>query len=324
MEEENIQKKYSKLKLFIIFFIVSNIIFYFNVRSKWMYEGQPYSQAKEWRIPSDMMMVYCSWLVKLPFVDERSLILKPFFSLKDYFTHKWEENLPIDDAERYMDDYFKYRFFIVPNIGSTVLYGTHIYNYDEVRNMLEEVWFIIDKFATLKAKDKEFEEIRYMGFNNLSYLYVTSAMAYWYDGKTIDYESLSKDTKIMKRFIALYYYIKKMDKYYKIMNYKLYKQSKNDFVLNKRAHRLLVWILDYLTITKQYESQKEYCNSNKNIMLKEYIETRNNLLDLKKGETQLGQRSIEKALSDFTDENLNKICKNLKFIKGIKNGNDNN
>ncbi len=320
MEKQN-KTKLSIIKLFFIIFVVANIVFYLNVRSKWMYEEQPYKEAKEWRIPADMMMIYCSWLVKLPFVDERSYILKPAFMLKDYFTHKWEENLPDDDAEKYMDNYFYIKVFVVPNLGSTIFYGHNVYELKEVRDMLDKTWFTIEKFATLKAKDKEFEEIRYSGFFNLSYSYVKNTMAYWLTNEyKIDYKSLNSDAKNMKRFVKLYDYIKQMDNYYKNKYPKIYATYRDELLEAKRLHQLLVWIFNYFTRIKQYEKQKNYCNPNKNIMLKEYIDTRNNLLDLKIGQSEMRQESIEKTLSDFTDENLNKTCKNLKFIKGVKNG----
>ena len=50
-------KKKNLLLLFVVIFIVGNVSFYLKERARWMYDGQPYPQAKEWLIPANMMLV---------------------------------------------------------------------------------------------------------------------------------------------------------------------------------------------------------------------------------------------------------------------------
>ncbi|WP_298086199.1 hypothetical protein, partial [uncultured Campylobacter sp.] len=102
----NQTKPLKKLLLIaLIALIVGNALMYVNQRSEWLYDGQPYPKAKEWLIGANFMMVYGNFLTKLPFVDEKSLIVQPVLALQDYFIKRWKENLPDDDAEKYADWY---------------------------------------------------------------------------------------------------------------------------------------------------------------------------------------------------------------------------
>jgi hypothetical protein len=184
MEEEKKvlknKKKRSFLLLFITIFIVGNISFYLKERAKWMYEGQPYPEAKKWLIPANMMLVYGTVLTKIPFIDERSFIMKPIIGLQDYFVSKWQENLPDDDAEKYLGWYiFRLRTYIVPNGGGIILYGNGNYSFDEVIQFNEKAWQTIEATIKFQAKDKDFNEIRYAAFNNLSALFVSNFTVYW-------------------------------------------------------------------------------------------------------------------------------------------------
>ncbi len=54
--------------------------------------------------------------------------MKPIIGLQDYFVSKWQENLPDDDAEKYLGWYvFKFRTYLVPNAGSVILYTDDTY-----------------------------------------------------------------------------------------------------------------------------------------------------------------------------------------------------
>jgi len=162
--------------------------------------------------------------------------------------------------------------------------------------------------------------MRYIAFQKLSYIYITSAMAYWAnDDRTVNYNLLNTDHKRMKRFVRLYDELHKMQNYFKQTDIKIYQNGKNKWYDNIRLHELTVWLLDYLHILKKYNIDKNYCNPNKHKVLKDYLVTRNNLLDLKNIATKMQDNGIEDTLSDFTDSNLNKTCKNLNLIKGIKN-----
>ena len=142
MIEKFKNKKMSKWKLFLILVLVGNISFYFQERAKWIYNEQPYKEAKEWLVPANMMLVYGTMITKLPFVDERSFIMKPIIGLQDYFVSKWQEKLPNDDVEKYLAWYiFKLRTYIMNTSDGIILYGNKKYNFEEVISFNEKAFF---------------------------------------------------------------------------------------------------------------------------------------------------------------------------------------
>ncbi len=317
-------KKQNKIKIFILFivplFIVANLGTYQLQRSAWINKNHPYSEAKEYLVGANILWLYGKIITSIPFVDENSLIMKPIINLQDYFIRNWQKNIPKNDAERYLGWYlFRLDSYVVPKIPSLILYDEP-YTFDEARNMLDKTWYILDNITKYKAKDKEFEQMRYIAFQKLSYIYIKSVMAYWLnDDKTINYTLLNNDHKRMKRFIRLYDELYKMQNHFKQTDPKIYQNGKHKWFDNIRLHKLTAWIFYYFTIIKQYEIQKDYCNPSKNSMLKDYLITRNNLLDLKNVATKMQDNSIESALSDSADTNLNQTCKKLNLKKGIKN-----
>ena len=176
-------KSLKKLLLIaLIALIVGHIGMYVNQRSEWLYDGQPYKKAKEWLIGANFMMVYGNFLTKLPFVDEKSLIVQPVLALQDYFIKRWKENLPDDDAEKYADWYvFKLMIYIMNTSGSTVLYGNNKYSFEETIEFNEKAWETIENMIKYEAKDKMFQEIRYATFNNSSVIFAKNVLVNWSD-----------------------------------------------------------------------------------------------------------------------------------------------
>ena len=332
-------KRKSFLFLFVIIFLVGNISFYLKERAKWMYDGQPYPEAKEWLIPANMMLVYGTTLTKLPFIDERSFIMKPIIGLQDYFVSKWQENLPDDDAEKYLGWYFfNYMGGIVHNSSSILMYYENRYSYKETREALDEMWYTLEHITQYKAKDKEFEKMRYGAFNNLSLSYIKNAPIYWYYEKKsmiildpttskqyfLDIDTMLKDTNKTNRYILLFEWIDKMDKFYEKRYPQFYHDSKNDFSESTRMSELVQKIIFIFYKTNKYKDFDSFCDIKKNIFLKKHIESRNILITLK------NKKNVNKKEKDYlnslinrnADEEFNKICKNLNFIKGIKYGNN--
>ena len=304
----------------IILFFISYIISLYSLeKEKWV-NNNPYPKAKEYLVPANMLMLGTVVLSKVPFIDERSLIMKPLISMQDYYIEKWQENLPDDDAEKYLGWYFfRLNTLIVPNVRSTILYTDEIYSFEEVREMLDKIWFTLEKLHKHKAKDLEFEEMRYTAFLKLSYLYVDNAMAYWYNEreKAVNTYILDNDKKV-ERFIELYDWLQEIDAYYKNNYPEVYEKNRSTFYDEKRIHQLMVWVLDYYNYANRYKQINGYCDNSKNIYLQEYLTSRSNLLDLKAKESAMGQNAIDKTLSDFTDKRLNAVCNNLNLKKGIK------
>ncbi len=338
------KKKPTKKKLILIFiiffFIAGNIGFYFQERAKWIYDGQPYPEAKEWLVPANMMLVYGTTLTKLPFIDERSFIMKPIIGLQDYFVSKWQENLPDDDAEKYLGWYvFKYNGGIVQNSNSILMYYENRYSYDETREALDNMWHTLEHIIKYQAKDKEFIKMRYGAFNNLSLAYIKNASIYWYyENKTIidiysmrpkqyllDIEMMLNDTEKTNRYILLFKWISKMNQFYKINHPKFYNDSKKEFSENSRMSDLIAKIVFIFHKTSTYQKIDSFCDIDKNKYLKEHIKNRNILISFlsdNKNYNKSEKQYITTRLKRNADKDFNKICKKLNLIQGIKYGNN--
>lgn len=317
-QNKKMTKRKSVLLLFAIIFLVGNISFYLKERAKWIYDGQPYPKAKEWLVPANIMLVYGTTLTKLPFIDERSLIMKPIIGLQDYFVSKWQENLPDDDAEKYLGWYiFRLRTYLVPNAKSIILYNNDTYSYSETKEANEKAWKTIEAMIKYKAKDKEFNEIRYSAFLNLAYLYLDNASVYWvYEKKPdieiynmsqeknyyFDIKKMYADRTKMRRFYELFDAFKSMQSEYQQYPDILQRLS-NKFYINYRNYNITNFIL-YDLIHKKNES---ICSKN-NKYSEVHIKAKNNLLRIYSGENKLGKQSIDKLLSNSVDNKLKQFC----------------
>ena len=313
-----LNKKKNLLFLFVIIFIVGNISFYFKERAKWMYDGQPYPKAKEWLIPANMMLVYGTTLTKLPFIDERSWIMKPIIGLQDYFVSKWQENLPNNDAEKYLGWYiFRLRTYMVPNAKSVILYNNNTYSYKETREANEKAWQTIKSMIKYKAKDKEFNEIRYSAFLNLTYLYLENASVYWvYERKSdieiydiahlknyfFSREAMFKDRAKMERFYKLFDALKLMKKEYK--NYPIILKRLSDKYYN---NNIKFEVTDFILNDLIHKKDKSICDVN-NKYRKVHFQTKDNLLKIYNSESKLGKQSINKLLNHSVDNKLKHFC----------------
>lgn len=324
---------------------------YLSQRDKWLYKGQPYPKAKEWLIPANMMLVYGTTITKLPFVDERSFIMKPIIYLQDYFVKKWQENLPDDDAEKYLGWYvFNLRTYIVTNGGGIILYSNKNYSFDEAIKFNEKAWNTIEAIIKYEAKDKEFNEIRYAAFNNLSALLVSNFTAYWIHNPLIggfshdmdkskienryltknsyvNSEKMLSDTKQHKKLIALYAWIKKINILYKEKFPDIYYRAKrakaSEYWENSRLHELADELIYYLIQTKQYKNNPHFCNMKRNALLTDYFISKKWLME-KKEFLKTKHISIVKTISNITDNQIQKICPNINIKKELNNGYNNN
>ena len=346
-------KKSSKFKkilaIVLIALIIGHIGMYISQRNTWLYKDQPYPKAKEWLIPANFMLVYGNYLTKLPFIDEKSFIMKPILKAQDYFVEKWKANLPDDDAEKYLDWYmFKFQIYTINKAKSIYLYKK--YSLNEVREFNEKAWQTIENLVKYEAKDKEFQEIRYSAFNNLSVIFTTNFLMYWYvtpnigyiDYKTmfynetnktikdfglsvktddyfshnsyIDTNSRLKDTMQHERLIKLYDYIKYMDNLYATKYKKIYSKSINgktaEYLKKKRLHDILNNILYWQIETNRYSNLDSFCNLEKNIYLNEFLNVRDWFI---KNEKKLENLKLYIS-DDFRKTTLDKIknvCQNL-------------
>ena len=324
---KNKKRKFALL-LFIIIFFVGNIGFYIQERAKWIYEGQPYPQAKEWLIPANMMLVYGTTITKLPFIDERSFVMKPIIGLQDYFVKKWQENLPDDDAEKYLGWYmFKLRTYILPRT-KIVIYGKNGYSFKKTKKIQDKVWNILQALKKLTAKDKEFNEIKYAAFNNLSTLYIVNFAAYWVEAKDdkfnygiqkdkeyfLNEKKMFKDDEKFKQLINLYNDIKYIDTYY-LKNYPtIYSAAQKteaaQYWIHRRLHDFTVKILQYFAKKDRFTNYKEICTIKKDSYIDDYIISKKWLI---KNKTYLKTMGIDvnTSLTKKADDAILKLCQNI-------------
>lgn len=329
-------KKKNLLLLIAIIFLVGNISFYLQERSKWIYEGQPYPKAKEWLIPANMMLVYTTTLAKLPFIDERSLVMKPFIGLQDYFVKKWQDNLTENDAEKYLGWYvFKLRTHIVPNGGGIILYSNKNYSFDEVIEFNEKAWETIEATLKYEAKDDEFNEIRLAAFNNLSALFVSNFTAYWIENPKfsdrylgeksyVNSSKMLRDKKQHERLFKLYKSIKEMNAFYQDNFPDIYQRAKQaeaaEYWENSRVHKITKYIMFHLIETEQFKEIESFCVLNSNPYLEDYIQSKKWLLN-KEEFLKTKNISIVKTVSNITDEQIQKVCPNINIKEELHNGN---
>jgi len=325
-EEKKVFKSNKKRKvlLFLIIFVVGNISFYFQERSRWIYEGQPYPKAKEWLVPANMMLVYGTTLINLPFVDERSFVMKPIIGLQDYFVKKWQEHLPNDDAEKYLGWYiFRFRTYIIPNAGSMTLYADDIYSIEETRQINEKAWQTIEAMAKYQAKDREFNRIRYAAFLSVAFFYLQSASIYWaeYNSDTtaknrfiFDINAMYQDRVRMERFYRLFEYLKPMNEYYKSRFPKVYQRLDKQYYKNNLYYSLTNYILWDMI----HQNRKEVCkDSNKYTHL--HFKAKEELLKIYDKETESRQKTINKLLNHSVDYELKRFCSEKEPLKIIFN-----
>lgn len=321
-------KKVSKWKLFLILFLVGNISFYFQERAKWIYNEQPYKEAKEWLVPSNMMLVYGTLITKLPFVDERSLIMKPIIGLQDYFVSKWQEKLPNDDVEKYLAWYiFKLRTYIMNTSDGIILYGNKKYNFEEVISFNDKAWQTIEATVNHGVKDKEFNELRYAAFNNLSTLFVANFTSYWIKSHKEENDYLDKDSYVdislmlkdkgkYQQLLELYNWVYDINELYKEKYTDIFNKSLNnegaEYWMNSRFHKLTKYILFYQIKTEIYKKISNFCSQESNIYLRDYLSSKQWLLE---NETFLKSKNIgiKKTLSKTTDDLINSVCPRIKF-----------
>ena len=329
----NQTKPLKKLLLIsLIALIVGNTLMYVNQRNEWLYDGQPYPKAKEWLIGANFMMVYGNFLTKLPFVDEKSLIVQPVLALQDYFIKRWKENLPDDDAEKYADWYvFRLMMYIMNTSGSTVLYGNNKYSFEETIEFNEKAWETIENMVKFEAKDKMFQKIRLAAFNNLSIIFTNNFTAYWIknplyskpksknyrsDESQVNIPKMLKDVKQHERLIKLREYIKYMNALYSSKYPEIYDKARKadtaEYLENKRIHVIASQILYWQIRTNRHANIDGFCQTDKNEYLKDYIETRKWFL-ANEDDLKAKGVSIKSTVIKSVDDKIKEVCEGVKF-----------
>jgi len=267
------------------------------------------------------MMVYGHFLTKLPFVDEKSLIVRPVLALQDYFIKRWKENLPDDDAEKYADWYV---FRLMMYIASDRIYLFMKYDMDKVKKINEKAWETIENMVKYEAKDKMFQEIRYAAFNNSSVIFSKNVLANWSDIKNkngrklvnIKNETKSQDVKQHERLIKLREYIKYMNALYSSKYPEIYNKAKKaeaaEYYENARLHSIVSQILHWQILTNRYANIDGFCQTDKNEYLKDYIESRDWLVKNKE-DLDKYDINIYTTVIKSVDDKIKELFEDIKF-----------
>lgn len=333
-ENLKITKKPSKFKKILVIVLISLIVghigMYIFQRNAWLYKDQPYPKAKEWLIFANFTLLYGNFLTKLPFIDEKSLILKPILKAQDYFVEKWKTNLPDNDAEKYLDWYiFRLKIFIMDTANNITLYSNGKYQIDEVKEFHEKAWQTIENLVKYEAKDKEFQEIRYVAFNNLSIIFVRNLITHWgyfdYQNKTfhLDKKVMLQDAKQHERLMKLYGYIKNMDNFYSTKYHQFFIKNNAEisaqYYRNLRLYELTQQIL-YWTISANMANTQNteiFCNKDSNTYLKDFLQTKQWFLENKEWLKKQGIKNpaAENKISEAVENKIKSVCKNKNLKK---------
>jgi len=319
---ENIKKIKTKrarwLWLIPIIFIGFNVGFYKEERAEWVNDNHPYPAAKEYLVKANMCLAYGLLLTSLPFADEETFFVRSIIKLQHYFVEKAKEHIPDTDAEKEMYWYvFKHTYIIRK---SKKVYLRHGYSYDQVREILDEMWPVIEGIAEKDLKDPEFIEMRFGAFGNLAYLYSVNEPIYWYDEKTknVDMNKAYKDTGKTERIYKLFHYFLKIDSLYKTEYPKVYTRRGNVEIDNFTIHMLTKWILNHQISTNSYKKNRGFCDPGRNIYLQYYLASREFLFnELNEPDcTELTTAHIQKnILTPWIDKKIDRVCENLNLTK---------
>lgn len=316
--KNKINKKKLIIKIVLALFIIFNLNLFYSTYQKIYHKGYVYPQAKKWEYMAMIVRTYGGYLARLPTLDERDWIIKPFINLDNYLLDKAYQYIPDDDLERHLKIWNLLSTYQARNVPSGVFYGQGVYSIQEVRVILDDIWEQLEYVMTLKTRDQFYEIDKFKVWQGLSYIYTSSAMAFWYDGKTIDTNALKYDIKRQERFLKLYDYNEYISKYYKKKYPVAYKAYTKKIFELQRKHDLLVWRYGYILRYPKKFLKKGFCNLDTNNYLKAYIDTRNELIDIKIGASEDRIMGIDKTLNKYRDNDINKYCKKLNLTQGIK------
>lgn len=174
------------IKLLFIFFILSNVSFYFHERSKWINSQHAHLKAKEYYVLNRMVFFYRKGLTKVVQVDNP--IMYPLNKLQKALYNKGVSYLPQDDGESAV---WKYHFFWqfyckgydLPNDGTP----ESIDNVSPLRiKTLDEIYSTLESLATKKISDPEIDSMRYKVLPITAELYALNHL-YYYGNKSSPY-----------------------------------------------------------------------------------------------------------------------------------------
>lgn len=179
-------KKSSKFKIFVklfcIFFILSNLFLYLSERRK--YTNDIYPQAREYFVINDMIFVYR--YILNTFVEVDNLIMQPLNKLQKYFYGKGIKYIPENDAER---AFWNSKFNLYPYIRKTYMpkaFNKNSFVSSEIHTqILDDIYQTIVDLDRYEFKDTNLVNMKYkilpsliQYFRLYSYLYAGNDSRY--------------------------------------------------------------------------------------------------------------------------------------------------
>jgi len=300
----------------LIFFVAVNIMAFLNESKKWA--NHPYPEAKQYLVKANIVFGYGVMLTQLPFVNEKSIIMKPIKILLNHYVEEAKKHIPENDAEREMYWYVFRYYFIQKHARSVNLDGNNTYSTDEIKKILDEVWQVIEGISTKDIRTPLFRELRYAGMGNLSSMYLVNEKAYYENWHIFNVtDSYKNDEKIL-RYYRLFGYLVKMDNFYKDKYPEIVRKHGNQMIDNRNYYRCTSRILGYEIFTQKYKANNEFCNPEKNMYLKYYLDSRKYLVDFveNKNSDELKVNQTKKYVLNRDNENqISEVCTQLNIKK---------
>ena len=162
------------VKLFCIFFILSNLFFYLSERRK--YINDIYPQARKYFIINDMIFTYR--YILNTFVEVDNPIMQPLNKLQKYFYDKGIKYIPQNDAER---AFWNYKFNLYPYTRKTYMpkaFSKNNFVPSEIHTqILDDVYqTIVDlyryEFKDTNFKNEKFKVVPLLADQFQAYLYL--------------------------------------------------------------------------------------------------------------------------------------------------------
>lgn len=163
----------STMKIFMIFFLGSNVTLYTVQRGEWINKHTINHNAKEYFVAGMPIVFYKKGLNLIFSAD--SIVMAPFNFLSQSLYVKGVKLLPKDDGEKY---YWRYRFFNYWYIRGAGYMPDNDYSTPkpitkQQQEILYDMYEVIQGLATSNIADKTVNEERYKAFVSVAFYYNT-------------------------------------------------------------------------------------------------------------------------------------------------------
>lgn len=117
--------------------------------------------------------------------------------------------------------------------------------------------------------------------------------------------------------IKIYDYNEYIFQYYKENFPKVYKAYSDKGFDIRAKHLMTSHLIPFLIKNKKRYIKGDFCNLQTNQYLKGYIDSRNELLEMRNDPNE-NIESLERLIGDYREKLINQTCKNINLIKGVQ------